>query len=347
MTSYGLALLGLGLDAVGDARAAQVASELEAVVKTSDREAWWPVEQDNLMRFYGDATPEATAFAVKLLAKRKPDSPLLPKAAVWLVAHRYGGYYWRSTKQTAMVVYGLTDFLKQSGELNPNFEFTVSVNDKPVLTRRFTPEDARALTPVSLRIPAEQLTAGRNRVRVTRSGEGRLYWSARAEYYSTSGARAVTGSNALSLKREYYKLVPVESGGKIVHRLEPLAGAVAQGDVLAVRLTMEGGDWRYLLIEDPLPAGAEGIDRDDLYNFAEKPPWWRYWFSRRELRDDRAAFFQSWFDRDQTEYVYLMKVVNAGTFRISPARVEPMYQPEYLATSEPATLEVRPSEAAQ
>ena len=129
-----------------------------------------------------------------------------------------------------------------------------------------------------------------------------------------------------------------------MHRLEPLSGPVSQGDVIAVRLTLDGGDWRYLLIEDPLPAGAEAVERDDLYTIAEKPPWWRYWFSRRELRDDRAAFFQTYFDRDQTQYFYLMKVVNPGTFRISPARAEPMYQPEYLATSDPAILEVRPRE---
>ena len=166
----------------------QVAGELEAAVKTNEREAWWPVERDDLMNIWLDTTPEATAYAVKFLSKMKPESPLLPKAAVWLVGHRHGGYYWRSTKQTAMVVYGLTDYLKRSGELNPNFEFTVTVNDKPVLTRKFTEADARALTPVTLKVPADQLAAGRNRVRVTRSGEGRLYWTARAEYYSTGGA---------------------------------------------------------------------------------------------------------------------------------------------------------------
>jgi uncharacterized protein YfaS (alpha-2-macroglobulin family) len=207
------------------------------------------------------------------------------------------------------------------------------------MERRFTEADARALTPVTLKLTADQLASGQNRIRVTRSGEGRLYWSARAEYYSTSGAMTPRGDVALSLQREYFRLVPTETGGRIVHRLQPLSGPVSQGDVLAVRLKLGGGDWRYLLIEDPLPAGAEAVERDDLYTIAEKPPWWRYWFTRRELRDDRVAFFQTWFDRE-TEYFYLMKVVNPGKFRISPARAEPMYQPDFLATSDPANLEV-------
>jgi uncharacterized protein YfaS (alpha-2-macroglobulin family) len=339
MTPYGLALLGLGLDRIGDSRARQVADELERSAQSNEREAWWQVSEDSLMRIAIETTPEATAYAVKLLSKFNPQSPLLPKAAVWLVGHRNNGYYWNSTKQTAMVIYGLTDYLKQSGELNPDYSFSVSVNGKSVMERRFTEADARALTPVTLKLTADQLASGQNRIRVSRSGEGRLYWSARAEYYSTSGAMTPRGDVALSLQREYFRLVPTDTGGRIVHRLQPLSGPVSQGDVLAVRLKLGGGDWRYLLIEDPLPAGAEAVERDDLYTIAEKPPWWRYWFTRRELRDDRVAFFQTWFDRE-TEYFYLMKVVNPGKFRISPARAEPMYQPDFLATSDPANLEV-------
>ena len=52
---------------------------------------------------------------LKLLTKLKPASPLLPKAALWLVNHRDQGYYWASTKQTAMVVFGLTGYLKDRG----------------------------------------------------------------------------------------------------------------------------------------------------------------------------------------------------------------------------------------
>jgi uncharacterized protein YfaS (alpha-2-macroglobulin family) len=338
MSAYGLALLGLGLDRIGDARSAQIAGEVERAAQSNDREAWWQVNADDLMRIAMDASPEATAYSVKLLSKHKPESPLLPKAAVWLVGHRRNGYYWNSTKQTAMVIY-VTDYLKRSGELTPDYGFTILVNDKPVLERRFTEADARALRPVTIRLSANQLAAGQNRIRVSRAGDGRLYWSARADYYSTAGAMTPRGDVALSLKRDYFRLAASDAGGRLVHRLQPLEGSVAQGDVIAVRLTLQGGSWRYLLIEDPLPAGAEAVDRDDLYTIAEKPPWWRYWFTRRELRDDRVAFFQTYFN-GETQYFYLMKVVNPGTFRVSPARAEPMYQPDFLATTDPATIEV-------
>src|ERR1035441_1248416 len=82
------------------------------------------------------ATPEATAYAVKFLSHQRPDSALLPKAALWLMNHRNEGYWWNSTKQTAMVIYGLTDYLKVTGELHPNLTAAVLVNDVPVLTKK-------------------------------------------------------------------------------------------------------------------------------------------------------------------------------------------------------------------
>jgi uncharacterized protein YfaS (alpha-2-macroglobulin family) len=168
-----------------------------------------------------------------------------------------------------------------------------------------------------------------------------VYWAARAVYYTSSPKAMQTGSAQLGLERDYFKLTPQREGDKIVHRLEPFQGASARGDVIAVRLTVTGTNWKYLMIEDPIPAGTEFIERDDLYEIKEKPAWWAFWFSRREFHDDRAAIFQTYFSDHQRQYFYLLKVVNPGTFRAGPARVEPMYQPGYMATTDPKNLEVK------
>ena len=341
MTPYGRALLGLAMDAAGDTRAGELAAQLEGQVKANENEAFWQVDRDTLMDFYGDASPETTAYAMKLLAKTRPKSPLLPKAAVWLVNHRNEGYYWYSTKQTAMVIYGLTDYLKMSGELRPNFQVAVWLNGRQVLSRRFTAEDALAITAPVVRFLPEDLAATGNKVRITKTGQGRLYWSARAEYYSTEEKLERKGTVSLNLLREYFKLVPVREGERIVHRLEPLQGALHSGDVLVARLTVSGSNWRYLMVEDPIPAGTEFIERDDLYQIKDKPSWWYFWYTRREFHDDHAAIFQTYFGKGQMQYLYLLKVVNPGRFRVSPARVQPMYQPQYLATSESQTVEVQ------
>src|SRR5438045_8896384 len=93
------------------------------------------MDRDPLMEFYVDASAETTAYALKFLAKQRPQSPLLAKAALYLANHRDEGYYWSSTKQTAMVIYGLTDYLARSGELHPNFNVTVSAKGRQVLQK--------------------------------------------------------------------------------------------------------------------------------------------------------------------------------------------------------------------
>jgi hypothetical protein len=293
-----------------------------------------------MLDFYTDASPEATAFAAKFLSKVRPESSLLPMATYWLVTHRNEGYWWDSTKQTAFVVYGLTDFLKLSGELKPNYSVDVLVNDKPVLSRKFSEADAFSPTAVTLNLTPEQLSAN-NKVVIRKHGQGRLYWSLRGEYYADEKKLFNNGSFNLTLAREYFRLSPVRENGRILYKLDPLHGPVQVGDTLAVRLSVTGSEWKYMMVEDPIPAGTEFITRDNLYELNEKPPWWTWYWTRREFHDDRAAFFETYFARGAREYVYLLKVVNPGVFRVSPGKVEPMYQPQFFATSDPLTMEVK------
>ena len=339
LTAYGVALLGLTYELANNkSGAAEMAALLEQRVKQNDAEAWWPGDRDTLMDFYADVTPEVTAFALKLLVHEKPQSPLLEKGAVWLMNHRQEGSYWYSTKQTAMVIYGLTDYLKATNELKPDLTATVTANGKTVLTKRFQAADALSIDTNKIVLPAD---SANNTVQVTMQGTGRVYWSVRGNYYSTEQKLVKAGSVSLNLLRDYFKLTPQQDKGKIVYNLDPLTGPLAIGDILAVRLTVTGSDWKYLLIEDPIPAGAEFIEKDGLYELKQKPDWWTTFFTRREFHDDRAALFDTYFVTGQRQYTYLLKIVNPGKFQVSPARVQPMYQPEFLSTTEPKQVEVK------
>jgi len=334
MTPYGMAMLGLALENAKDGRAADVAGALEASAQQDQQEAWWNATRDPMLDFDIDASPEATAFVTRFLSHQKKDSPLLPKAALWLVNHRNEGYWWSSTKQTAMVIYGLTDYLKATNELKPNLNLTVFVNDKAVLTRKL---DSSA----DVSLDESKLQPGVNKIRVTATGEGRVYYGARAEYYSSSARFQKTGTTSLNLLRDYFRLVPGKDGDKIVYDLAPLDGPVALGDTIAVRLTATGTEWKYAMLEDPIPAGTEFIEKDGLYELRTAPPWWKYYFDRREMHDDHMAIFQTYFSPAQHQYFYLLKVVNAGAFQVGPARIGPMYQNDVMATTESRRLEVK------
>ncbi len=118
LSDEGLALVGLALDAAGDSRAHDAAALLEKKAKTNDTDAYWTGTYDGLLDYWDDTSSETTAFALKLLARQDRNSGYLPKAAQWLAKHRDGDY-WYSTKQTAMVIGGLTEYLisKRRAEL--------------------------------------------------------------------------------------------------------------------------------------------------------------------------------------------------------------------------------------
>jgi hypothetical protein len=339
LSPYGVAILGLALEKLNDRRAGELAAQLESTAHVDGDEASWPAARDEMLDFTADVTPEATAYAVKLLSHQRPNSALLPKAALWLVNHRNEGYWWDSTKQTAMVIYGLIDYVKATNELHPDFTATVTVNGQNAVTHTFNSSSPLAAPEVVL--DEGKLQAGTNEVRVASAGQGRLYYSVSALHYSNQARLEKQAAISLNILRDYFRLSPDKSGDHIVYNLSSLDGAVSQGDVMVVRLTVTGSDWKYLLIEDPIPAGTEFIEKDSLYDIRDKPPWWRYWFTRRELHDDRMAIFQTYFSEGQQQYFYLLKVVNPGLFHVSPARVQPMYQPEHEATTEGRTLEAK------
>ena len=341
MSAQGLAMIGLAFYVTGDSKQAQeIAAQIESLAVATDREAYWKADYDYFMEFYIDDQAETTAYALRLLSLVKPASPLLPKAAFWLVNARNGGYYWDSTKQTAMVIFGLTEYIKASHELGANFHADITVNGKTVMSRQFVAADALNPVQPAIHLDTSQLSWGANTIHIHKSGEGRLYWSASGTYYSKDKRLVQSNKLSLNITRDYFRLTPETVGGKIIYNLTPLQGTVQVGDILAVRVTVGGSEWRYLLMEDPIPAGAEFITKDNVYELKEAPAWWRWSFDRREFHDDRAAIFKAYFSgRDQD--VYLLKIVNPGKFQVSPAMVTPMYQPSIQATSDATVLEVK------
>ena len=339
MSPYGQALLALALDALKDRRADELVKTLTTSVQRKGDLAWWSVFNDPLLNDFGDTSVEATAFVVKALAARDPKSPLLEPAVRWLLLNRNYGTWWSSTKQTAMVLYGLLDYMRARNEGGADATIEVVVNGTPVATRTFTPASLTAPDPVVVTAPA---AAGKNTVLLRKKGGGSLYWSTSAEYYDTAGVSERTGSRKLAITRDYFSLTPVRVQDRIVYRETPFSGTARPGDLLLVRVHVAGSsDWRYLMVEDPLPAGVEVVQRRDLYELEVRPPWWDG--SYREYRDDRVVFFQESFQQGRYDFIYLLKVTTPGVFRAMPAQISAMYVPEATASSQSQTLTVGPA----
>jgi alpha-2-macroglobulin len=339
LSAEGLALTGMVMQRTGDSRAASIAQLLESKAKHSGNLVWWPSGYNPLLEVPEDNSAESTAFAMRFLTHTDASSPLLEGAAQWLVLNRDGGYWWNSTEQTAMVLFGLVDYLAASHELNADFDVNVTLNGASIGKHHFTAGEATSGANLSLDIPAGQLQPGNNTVQVSKQGSGRAYWSVQGKFYSTEQKLYQQGALSLNITRDYFKLTPTNKDGQIVYRLDPLNGPVQIGDTLAVHLAVNGSPTKYLLIEDPIPAGTEFVQNAGSYNIQAQPVTWQYWYTRSEFHDDRAAFFATEAS-GRHESFYLLKVVNPGSFSISPANVQPMYQPGIQATTDLLHLQV-------
>jgi len=155
-----------------------------------------------------------------------------------------------------------------------------------------------------------------------------------------SGAIAAEwGVSDNNRRAKYYSLTPVRVQNRIVYRETPFNGTATPGDLLLVRVDAAGSpDWRYLVIEDPLPAGVEAVQQRNLYELEQRTEFWDG--SRREYRDDRVVFFQESFTAGHYQFAYLLKVTTPGVFRAMPAQISAMYVPGATASSEPQTLTV-------
>ncbi|MGH9833807.1 MAG: alpha-2-macroglobulin family protein, partial [Blastocatellia bacterium] len=336
---YGRALLALALKHRGDgSRAKQVAGEIERNARVTDFDAHWESRRRPMLDFNENNDLEATALSLKALAQTSPQSALLPKAARWLVGNRRHGYYWDSTKHTAFAILALTDYLKVSRELSADYSVEVFLNGEPVLSKRITSADAAAGQPIVVERKGNAIT-GANQVRVVKRGAGVLYASATLDYYTREENFASQSSNELKLERDYLRLRVVEEGGKPVWKLESLSGELRSGDLIVARLRAQGARAQYLMIEDPIPAGCEQLERVSGINLDYSDNRWSERYSNREFRDQRTVIFADYFDGDAT-YQYALRVQIPGEFKVAPARAELMYQPTVQANTENRKLSI-------
>ncbi|HEX8139283.1 MAG TPA: MG2 domain-containing protein [Pyrinomonadaceae bacterium] len=338
---YGRALLALALKARGDSRAGEVAGEIERSAKLNDTQAYWESYRRPMLDFTENNSIEATALSVKALAQIAPQSPVLAKAARWLVVSRRFGDRWDSTKDTAFAIYGLTDYLKASQELQPDYTVEVYLNGEQVLSRRVQAADATSGQPFIIKRQGSEVS-GTSEVRVVKRGRGTLYLSANLDYYTGGGAVAAQATDKLRMTREYLRLrvTEGENGGPGKWAIEPLRGEIRSGDLLVVRLHVQGGKAEYLLVEDPIPAGAEQIERTSGIDLNYNEGKWTDWYSAREFRDQRTAIFLRSFDGDAT-FQYAMRVQVPGQFQIAPARAELMYQPAVQANTASSNMTIQ------
>ncbi|HET7114389.1 MAG TPA: alpha-2-macroglobulin family protein, partial [Pyrinomonadaceae bacterium] len=311
---YGRALLALTLSLQKDKRAVEIANEIERTARSDNHTAYWHSKREQRLDFAEQDETEGTAMSLKALVRIKPDSTLLPSVARWLVSDRTNSYYWNSTKDTAFAIYGLIDYVKASRELAPAYDLEVYVNGENVLMERVTDASATQTFVINRKGGA---VGPANQVRIVKRGKGSLYLSSSVEYYTGEEQVSARGSADLNITREYYRLAITEEGYQLKWSMSPLTGEIHSGDLLVVKLRITGKPARHLMLEDPIPAGAEQLESVGNLNLDYNSGGWTDWYSSREFRDRRTVFFLDWFDGEAT-FQYAIRVQVPGDFMVAP-----------------------------
>jgi uncharacterized protein YfaS (alpha-2-macroglobulin family) len=181
------------------------------------------------------------------------------------------------------------------------------------------------------------------------TGKGRLYYAMYLRYFTpVEDVKAL--SRGILVARQY---LPVDCDEE---DCAPVEGAQV-GEVLRVKITLVAPhDLHYLVLEDPLPAGCEAVDRSLVTTsvVSQEPQleevnqqyrwggygWGWWWFTHSEARDEKVALFADYLPRGTYEYTYLVRASVPGQFLTMPTLAYEMYFPEVWGRSDGTSFAV-------
>ncbi|HSS19745.1 MAG TPA: alpha-2-macroglobulin family protein [Pyrinomonadaceae bacterium] len=315
--------------------------------------------EDGLYWRWSDGGIEATSFALRALLAIDPQNKLIEPVTNWLIKNRRGAQ-WSNTRDTAIVVLTLNDYLRRSHELQTDLSYELLVNGNSVATKHISAADVLG-APSKFEISREFIRDGANEITIRRtSGSGPLYFSAAAKFFSLEEPITPAG-NEIFVRRQYFKLVNHQTllKGFVAERVPLNDGDTVQsGERVETVITIEAkNNYEYLLFEDLKPAGLEAVQLrsgENLYvkelksgavqspksnvqgqsrlatfNFTAPQDFtgrsqWVY----QELRDRKVAMFIDHLPEGIWQLSYEMRAETPGAFHALPVLGHAMYVPE-------------------
>jgi uncharacterized protein YfaS (alpha-2-macroglobulin family) len=319
--------------------------------------------EDGIYWRWSDGGVEATSFALRALLAIDPQNKLIEPVTNWLVKNRRGAQ-WSNTRDTAIVVLTLNDYLRKSGELAPNLSYELVVNGNTIATKQISAADALG-APGKFVVSREFIRDGANDIAIRRTGgNGQLYFSASARFFSLEEPVTPAG-NEIFVRRQYFKLVnhPTLLKGFVAERIALNDGdTVKSGERVETVITIEAkNNHEYLLFEDLKPAGLEAVElrsgenvfvkelksgaltdkKSTLMNYTYASDFtgrtrWVY----QELRDRKVALFIDHLPEGVWQLRYEMRAESPGAFHALPVLGHAMYVPEIRTNGAEARIRV-------
>jgi len=316
-------------------------SDLTNAATLSATGAHW--EEQKVDYWTMNTNTRSTAVVLEALVRTNPQDVLIPNVVRWLMTARKEGH-WESTQETAWSVMALTDFMVATRELQADYDYQITLNDKALgqgtVTTQNVGETRKLVAAVKdlVQDQSNRIVLERLAPRAQQTGKGQLYYSLYLRYYLPV-EDVVALNRGIVVSRQYALLENPE---------RPIDTAKV-GDVIRVKLTIIApNDLHYLVVEDPLPAGCEALDTSlktvssfyqgpELIEKEGMPSYWHsYWwyFTQSELRDEKVALFATYLGKGTYEYTYLIRASIPGRFLTMPIQAYEMYFPEVFGRSD-------------
>jgi hypothetical protein len=355
LSHYAKAYLAMALSNANksDERIKTLLSDLNNAAILSATGAHW--EEDGYNWWAMTTDTRSTAIILDAYARLDQNDELAPNIVRWLmVARKFG--YWETTQETAWSLIALTDWMVATGELKPNYDYAVFLNNQSVAEGTFTP--ANVQSPVQQQIAIKELIANEaNRLTFSRGpGDGVMYYTAHLRVFQPVEDLQPVDDRGIIVQRRY-TLASCEEADR---NKCPEVTTAKLGDVIRVDLTIIAPhDLYYVVLEDPLPAGAEAIDTGLATTsmlaaspnlqprYSEKGDmvypyywWWWNWYDRSELRDEKVVLFADYLYRGTYEYSYTMRATLPGEYKVIPTVASEFYFPEVFGWSDGRLLTI-------
>jgi hypothetical protein len=344
LSVYAKAMLGLALHRLGRTEERDMlirnvgqyvvedAENQTAYLRLAENDWWWC--------WYGSEI-EAQAWYLKLLAATDPKGERASRLVKYLLANRKHATWWNSTRDTALAIEAMAEYLKASGEDKPDLAMAVLVDGKPAREERITRDNLFTFdNKIVLEGPA--LAPGKHAIEFRKTGAGPLYWNAYLTNFTLEDPIAKAGLE-IKVERRFYRLVPAaktvkaegargQAADRKVEKFErrPVEnlGLLKSGDLVEVELEIESkNDYEYIVFEDMKAAGFEPVDLVSGYVHDGLGAY-------RELRDERVTFFLRTLARGRNSLAYRLRAEVPGRFSALPAKAAAMYAPELRANSD-------------
>ncbi len=349
LSIYAKALLASAFDMAaaageGDTRADTLLSDIVNDAITSANGVHW--EEAGRDFWNWNTNTRTTSMVLQTLVRMNPDSELIPNVVRWLMVARSADS-WQTTQETAWAVMALADWMLVSGDLNPVYDYGLTFNDELLAQSQASPATATESQQQIVDV-AQMLRDETNRLTVTRGeGEGNLYYTAYLRLFLPVSEIEPINSGVV-IERHYTLLNDPDR--------DPITEARV-GDVVQVRLTIIApSSLHYVVVEDPLPAGAEGIDPnlETSQQIGTRPGldasdplsrgWGWWWFSNIEFRDEKVVLHSSYLPAGTYEYVYTIRPGIEGTFNVMPPTVRETYFPDVFGRGAGSIFTILPAE---